>query len=56
MKYRELLGQSYAYTVKVDGIEMIVLNEKPTWQIGDAVNLRIEPERMHFLIIRRKKI
>ncbi|XIN32682.1 ABC transporter ATP-binding protein (plasmid) [Enterococcus faecium] len=48
VKYRELLGQSYAYTVKVDGIEMIVLNEKPTWQIGDAVNLRIEPERMHF--------
>ncbi|MBV7390483.1 ABC transporter ATP-binding protein [Enterococcus sp. ALS3] len=48
IKYRELLGQSYAYTVQVGVLEMIVLDERPDWQIGDNVNLALKEEKIHF--------
>ncbi|MGX7197768.1 ABC transporter ATP-binding protein [Enterococcus olivae] len=46
--YRELLGQSYALTVKMGEKTFIVLSEEDHWQVGDTVCLQIPAKRLHF--------
>lgn len=48
IKYRELLGQNYALTVELGGLDLIVLSEHDHWQVGDFVQMKFKPEKLHF--------
>lgn len=48
VKFRELLGQSYALTIAVGEVEVIALCEDGRWQVNDLVYLQIDPRKLHF--------
>ncbi|EFR32066.1 ABC transporter ATP-binding protein [Eremococcus coleocola] len=48
VKYRELLGQSFALTVNIGQQEFIVLEEEDKYQAGDSVILDFDDKNLHF--------